>query len=881
MTTTGLAIQDIIADIAPDEPLPVAQLRELNQANLDQLKAAFHEGVPVVQLVHQRATFIDELLTGLWRVLGLENWGKLVVIAVGGYGRGELHPYSDIDLLVLSEKAIDNHRASLISTFITSLWDIRLEVGHSVRTVKECLVQGKADITIATNLMESRCICGSEPLFLKLQHKIRSPKFWPSEAFFKAKLNEQNDRHNQYDDTAYNLEPNLKANPGGLRDIQTIGWVAKNHFGVADFHELVTHGFLTVEELQELLQCQAFLWQLRFALHCVSGRAENRLLFDYQGTVAKMLGYHEQGNLAVEKMMKRLYQTISRVIELNQLLLQLFDEAILGAYRKAASHIIDNWFERRDNQLHIRQPEVFTQPERILEMLLHVADDREITQLSATTLRELRQQRRQWSHPLQDNAQCRALFVKLLRHPRGTGRPLALMHRHGVLSAYLPAWQHIFGQMQFDLFHAYTVDEHTYRVTKNIYRFNRPPYREEFPLARDIIEKLAHRDLLVLAALFHDIAKGRGGDHSELGAKEAYTFCELHGYASQHCQLVAWLVENHLLMSVTAQKRDIYDPDVVKQFAEKVQTQQRLDFLYCLTVADIRATNDNLWNDWKGTLLRELHHSASTLLAADMENIPDLAEQRLQTQVEARALLSDLDVNAIEQLWARFEDDYFVRHTPLQLAWHARGIITNQHSEPPLILASETVHKGGTEFFIYTEDKVGLFRTTVDTFDSKNLNIHDAQIHSTKDGYTLDTFVVLEQDGSTITSEPRIEDIVEQLVQNIRHEPERHPRPRRLPRQHRHFSVPTVVTFIQPEHPERTMLELSTLDRPGLLLDIATVFTQQGLSLTAAKITTVGERAEDFFSLITREQGKPLTAGAREHLRTVLIDSLDHALKNH
>lgn len=864
--------------ILAEQDWDIAQLRELNCAQLEHLKSDFHAGTAVVHLVHERALFIDRLLTALWQKMGLAEHSGLALVAVGGYGRGELHPYSDIDLLILADKHIDEQTGQALSTFITHLWDLRLEVGHSVRTLKECLTQGKQDITIATNLMESRLINGDKPLYQKLQKKVRSHRFWSSSAFFEAKLAEQEDRHQQYDDTAYNLEPNLKANPGGLRDIQTIGWVAKNHFGAEDFQQLMIHGFLTKEELDELLQCQAFLWQLRFALHCASGRSENRLLFDYQGTVAHMLGYLDEGNEAVEKMMKRLYQTISRVIELNQMLLQLFDEAILGAYRKATSYPIDQWFERRENQLHICQPDAFAKPERILLMLLHVADDRNITQLSAATLRALRLQRRQQQQPLQDDEACRALFIRLLRHPRGTGRPLALMHRHGVLSAYLPAWKNIVGQMQFDLFHAYTVDEHTYRVTKNIYRFNRAPYCEEFPLARKIIAQLKHRDLLVLAALFHDIAKGRGGDHSELGSQEAYAFCQQHNYPKAACELVAWLVENHLLMSVTAQKRDIYDPEIVQQFAGKVQSQQRLDYLYCLTVADIRATNDNLWNSWKGTLLRELYNTAGSLLATDLSTPPDLDEEIYQTRHQARELLADLPEAAIDELWTRFADDYFVRHTAQQIAWHARGIITNQHSEPPIVLASETVHKGGTEFFLYTADKPHLFLTTVETFDRKNLIIHDAQILSTNDGFTLDTFVVLEQDGTTITAEPRVRDIVEQLVHNITHQPKQRSRTIRLPRQHKHFSVPTEVTFIQPDHPERTMLELSTLDRPGLLLDIARVFEELELSLLAAKITTVGERAEDFFSMTTADN-QPLSSARRQQLSEKLIAKLDNVLQ--
>jgi [protein-PII] uridylyltransferase len=857
----------------------VADYREANVNFLRWLKSQYHAGVTVNQLVHYRAKFVDTLLTSLWQHCQLDQFKELSLIAVGGYGRGELHPQSDVDILILGKRQIPEQAKAQISEFITWLWDIRLEIGQSVRTIKECIQLGKNDITIGTNLLESRLICGATEPFEKLQQEVTSKRFWPSAELYQAKLQEQKDRHEQFHDTGYNLEPNIKSNPGGLRDIQTIGWVAKRHFNANSLQELIEHRFLTQEEHQELIECQSFLWQVRFILHIETERAENRLLFEHQPKIAAALGYCDEGNIAVEKMMKRFYQTVRRVRELNDMLMQLFDQEILGSNNKAKIYPIDSDFQRRGSMLEIIDEQLFAKrPEAMLELFLHIADDPAIKGISAETIRQLRISRRNFNGFMIDQPQFRRLFVQLLKHPRGMGRPLSRMHKHSMLALYFPLWQQIVGQMQFDLFHAYTVDEHTARLLQNIYHFLRPREDASFPLCSELMRKMRKPELLFVAGLFHDIAKGRGGDHSELGAVDALAFCLQHDFNQGDAEIVAWLVENHLLMSVTAQKRDIYDPEVLTEFAEKVGDEKRLDFLFCLTVADICATNDHLWNTWKAALLRELYFATQALFRNDMEHEFDLAEQVSNIKHEARqVLLKTTSEEESDKVLSRFFDDYFLRHTPDQIAWHAQEILAHTSSEP-LVLISKQMTRGGTEIFIYTEDATGLFAKSVALLDRKGLNVHDAQIMSTRDGHTLDSFVVLEQDGEPLTAPHRVEEIKRELIDALTSKV-KSTSTRRAPRQIRHFSVATKVKFLNIEDHSRTMLELVALDNPGLLVTIGEIFEQHDLTLQAAKITTIGERAEDFF-IITDRSGGALNTEAREQLKQALESQINQRIED-
>ncbi|EOD56797.1 bifunctional uridylyltransferase/uridylyl-removing protein GlnD [Aeromonas molluscorum] len=864
--------------LLPDDDLSRDNCKEYLSRFLGWLHERFDAGDNIIELVATRSLYMDQLLTRLWHKFGFDQETHLTLIAVGGYGRGELHPHSDIDLLILYEgDDLDEGLGLRIGEFIALLWDLKLEVGQSVRNVAECTQQGLADITVATNLIEARYITGNLGGFETLQQATRPEVFWPSEDFFRAKRAEQAQRHQQFLGTAYKLEPDLKSNPGGLRDIQTLAWVARRHFGATTLYEMTSHGFLNRAEYRELLDCQNFLWKVRFALHMAINRGDNRLLFDRQRTVAEMLGFEGEVNRPVEQMMKRFYQTVRRVSELNEMLLQLFDEAILGNTAMDVRRISDE-FQLRGRLIDAVDAELFAQdPAAILRLFYQIAQHPEIAGIHSATLRQLREARRKLDCWLQEIPECRRLFMALLRHPNGIGQPLTLMHKYGILAAYLPQWNLIVGQMQFDMFHAYTVDEHTHRLLKNIHHFPTSASRQTHPLCHEIVNRLRKPELLCIAALFHDIAKGRRGDHSELGAVDALEFCQLHGLDRYESRLVAWLVRHHLLMSVTAQRRDIHDPEVVTDFAQKVRDEQHLDLLYCLTVADICATNDSLWNDWKGTLLRELYFTTQKALRQGLENPPDIRLRIRENQRQARQLLSQrhLDDASITALWSDFKADYFLRHSPEQIAWHSRHILEQEGAgETPLVTIGKHPTRGGSEVFIYCRDTPNLFATVASALDQKNLNIHDAQIMSSRSGYVLDTFIVLEPNGEPIS--PNRTATIRKALEKALQEPGKLVlRNKPLSRRHRQFSVPTRVVFLPHKGENRhTLLELTALDTPGLLARIGAVFQQCGLSLHAAKITTIGERVEDFFSL-TNRAGEPLTQAEQLALEEKLVHQLN------
>ncbi|WP_394147495.1 bifunctional uridylyltransferase/uridylyl-removing protein GlnD [Shewanella atlantica] len=846
--------------------LAKAQLLSLNH----DLLTRFRHVESIKNLVAQRCQFVDELLQRQWKEQRLDQF-PIALIAVGGYGRAELHPQSDVDLLFLIETELSCEAEHALSAYIAFLWDAGLEVGHSVRSLEQTLEQGRNDITIATNLLEARLLCGPEALYRSLHQSIRADDFWPASDFYIAKRDEQIARHAKA--SAFDLEPNIKSCPGGLRDIHTISWVAMRYFDAANIEDLVGHGFLESDELDELLECQSFLWELRFALHLTSGRDENRLLFDLQRQVADLLGYEDATQLGVEQMMKRYYRTVRRVMELNQMLLQLFKRATLGHTKALEIKKINDDFQLRGRFIESTTEGLFDDPVQLMTLFLLSAKNSNIQGIYAPTLRSLRKARRSLTQPLLELPACREVFLKILRHPRGIAA-LSLMHRHGVLSAYLPAWRDIEGQMQFDLFHAYTVDEHTHRLLQNIENFSQTEQKEEFPLGSVLINQLPKKGLLVLAALFHDIGKGRGGDHSKLGAIDALNFCKLHGLNDHDGRMVAWLVENHLIMSVTAQRRDISDPDVVADFADKVRDAVHLSYLYCLTVADICATNEKTWNSWKGSLLRDLYFSTQRVLARGKEKPVDIRARVREHQAKAKKELLRRGVKekSLDALWQRFKADYFLRHQPNQIAWHAEAILKHKQDEP-LVLISKHTTRGGTELFIYGKDRPKLFATVMAVLDNKNINVHDAGVMLSKDNYVLDSFVILEQDGSPVSRISRIQGLRKTLIKALSSDTPKLPKFKKLSRKMKPFRVPTQVNFLPSRRHGTSMMELIALDSPGLLARLGEIFYRCDVTLIAAKITTIGERAEDFF-ILQNGAGEQLDEAQQEKLRQGLIAAL-------
>ena len=671
---------------APGRP-PIPVFKETLAWGKDRLHGLFHDGAPADVLVRARSLLIDELLREAWeRHVGKAAPG-LALLAVGGYGRGELLPHSDIDLLLLHDaEALDDYKSKL-EPFFAFLWDIGLEVGSSVRTVADCARIAAEDLTVITNLLESRLLTGDPRLAQELAEQIGPDHMWPVAKFFHAKLEEQRRRHAKYDDSGYKLEPNVKESPGGLRDIHTIAWVAKRHFGATSLAELRDVGFLTKQECDELFAGQDFLWRVRFALHMVTGRHEDRLLFDHQIRIASLFGYvdlppedgQRQDNRAVEQFMQLYYRTIKSLSCLNDMLLQLFEEAILDKHDDPAEvNVLNARFQVRKGVIEARDDQVFkSQPWALIEIFHLMQTHPEVDSVRAETLRMIRRDLRLLDDNVRQDRRARGLFIDLFRVGDGLTHGLRRMNRYGVLGRYLPAFGKIVGHMQYDLFHTLTVDEHILYVVRNARRLAMPMFRHELPFASEVLERLAKPELLYLAAFHHDLAKGRGGDHSELVAVDAEKFCIEHGLSHADAELVGWLVQNHLLMSLTAQKQDVQDPQVVAHFSERVQTRERLDYLYLLTVSDIRGTNPKLWNSWRDSLLKELYKATARALEQGIGSVYTLEERAgiHRAQALARLAQQGIESEVAKAVWARFDTDYFLRHTPDELAWHLPEIL--------------------------------------------------------------------------------------------------------------------------------------------------------------------------------------------------------------
>ncbi len=825
------------------------------------LKELFLAGRVATELVLARAHLVDLLIVRAWRLYFDADDQGIALVAVGGYGRHELHPGSDIDVLILLRDSDEPYKTA-IESFLLFLWDIGLEIGHSVRNIAECAEEAARDITVATNLQESRLLTGPQNLFAA-QCELNAPdRVWPGPDYFRVKLEEQNARHLKYHETAYNLEPNIKEGPGGLRDIQMIGWVAKRHFGVDTLHELVKHTFLTEQEYKTLHEGQAFLWQIRFGLHVLTGRREDRLLFDHQRSLAQQFGYRDQYNrLAVEQFMKQYYITVMELSRLNEMLLQLFKEDILYADDSAEPVLLNKRFQLRKGFIEVCHEGTFRHyPFSLLEIFLLLQQHPEIKGVRANTIRLIRNHRYLIDENFRDDLRCRSLFMEIFRQRHGLTHELRRMNLYGILAAYIPAFSNIVGQMQHDLFHAYTVDEHTLRLIRNLRRFTVPEFQQEFPLSSEIIETIPKQELLLLAGLFHDIAKGRGGRHPELGAIDATEFCRRHKLGAYDTDIVAWLVKNHLLMSTTAQREDISDPDVVHQFARRVNDLQHLNYLYLLTVADIRATSDSVWNAWKDSLLKQLYHATRRTLRRGLDNPLLHAEHIARVQEQACDLLKrePLKKEDIKQLWDELGDEYFLRYDAGEISWHTHDILHTHENDLPLILCRRASQRGGTEIFIYTRNHRNLFATITLVLEQQGMNVVDARIFSSSSDFTLDTFLILGTDNEPVKDQDVITQLHTMLQQKIRaNDTEIKPLAINLPRQAKHFKFATRIHIETDEQNQRTILNITAYDRPGLLSRIATALSQCEIQIQNARIATYGERAEDIF-FISDAQNRPV-----------------------
>ncbi len=852
------------------------RLKEALQTFHQELERRFHQGVSVVNLLHARARFIDTLICACWRHHLGAYTRQAALVAVGGYGRRELHPHSDIDLLVLVPEFDQPQLEHNLGTLFTLLWDIGLKPGHSVRTVSQCVEAAAQDQTVITNLMDARLIDG-DPILLQAMNKGIDPsRIWPSHAFFQAKQREQETRYAKCHDTAYNLEPNIKEGPGGLRDIQTIGWVIKRHSNATTLQELVARGALTEAEYAELQQDLYYLWRVRFALHLLAGRCEDRLLFDFQRTLAQWFGFQGEGNQPVEAFMQSYFRTAQSVQRLNEMLLQLLEEKLSPEFN-SEPEILDQHFQITNDHLEIRHEDVFIQhPLGLLEIFLYLQLKPQLKGIRANTIRVIRQN----LHLIDDNFRldpnaCR-LFLQIFRQPEGITHQLRRMNRYGVLAAYLPEFGKIVGRMQYDLFHAYTVDEHSLFVVRNLRRMSLPRFREELPFAANVFPLIARPEVLYLTGLYHDIGKGQGGDHSAVGEQLARDFCQRHGMEERDTGLICWLVRNHLLMSVTAQRKDIQDPEVIQAFASQVADEDRLNHLYLLTVADIRGTNPTLWNSWRDTLLKELFLSTRKVLRQQMARTA--SEDRVaDTKRDAWHRLErlGLDEKTILGIWSHFDDSYFLRCQPDECVWHTIAIAVTPETQLPLVLVRPQDHRGSAEIFIYMRDRDGIFSQIAAHLDLLGLTILAAKLGTSLDGYVVNSFHVLERDGSPVAELPREQQIATRLKRCLKD-----PSPpcfkieRRAGRHLKHFSLPVEIRFHPDPQRRYSVMELVAADRPGLLAIVGKIFDQFGIRLHEARIATLGNRAEDVFCL-SDQNNQPLSD---EELRRSLADSLQQSL---
>ncbi len=860
---------------------PISTFKALINQETDYLEQQFRPHQGVSTLLNHRASFIDSLLKACWQHFLDSHSQAASLIATGGYGRSELFPHSDIDILILINGKHRNCIQEPLANFSRFLWDIGLKPGQSVRDISDCITVSAEDQTIFTNLLEMRLISGDFELFNQLQQSLADSKLWPSERFFPAKLAEQEHRHRKYHDTAYNLEPNLKEGPGGLRDLQIISWVFKHHYRSKTLRGLIKYGYLPRAEYENLIAARDILWRLRFALHLLTRHSEDRLLFDYQRDLARQFGYLDQNQQPdVEQFMQFYFKTVLEIERLNEMLLQLLNEKLISHKANRKPLVINADFVSIDGYLEAQHNHVFEQnPLALLEIFLLLQKSPTLKGIRASTLRLIRNNLPKIDDSFRTNTQANRLFMAILRQPHNITEQLKRMNRYGILAAYLPDFANIVSRMQYDLFHIYTVDEHTLFLIRNLRRFAHPLHEAELPFCNTIFRLISKPDVLYVAGLFHDIAKGRGGDHSRLGETIAASFCQQHQLPIRDSKIICWLVRNHLLMSMTAQRKDISDPEVIHTFALQVGSIETLNHLYLLTVADIRATNPSLWNSWKDTLLKELYIAAHNALHRGLHNPMARSERIFDNIKEAQQELLRLGMSEpnIQQSWQHLSDDYFLRYSADEIAWHTIAIAASDETELPLVLLRPQTQRGSAEIFVYTKNERGIFSICTASIDQLGLTILDARIITTTDQYVLNSFQVLEQSGEAVNDLHQQIHICSSLRQNLLNKGviKVNRNIYKQSRQAQHFPIKTQLTFLEDHSNKHTTLELITTDRAGLLSTIGQAFTELNIQLHDAKITTIGSRAEDMF-YISDQQGQPIADQTRrQRLKDKILSLLD------
>ena len=817
----------------------IESLRESLRDDRAALEQNFIQHGKAAQLLNAHSRLVDQYLRRVWRELALP--GTIALVAVGGYGRGELYPKSDIDLLILLDAEPDMKLQEKLHQLVGALWDIGLEVGHSIRTVAECLTES-VDITVQTNLLEARLLTGNAGLYQELQrnlHQHLNPR-----DFFLAKQNEQLQRHARFVDSDYNLEPNLKESPGGLRDLQTITWISRAAGLGTSWTALTQAGLISHAEACQIAGHNRLLQTLRIRLHYLAKRGEDRLLFDFQTPLAEQMNISASANRrASEHLMQHYYHSKLAVRQFNTILLQHLQRYLFP--EEPPRQALNERFMAVGTLLEARSENLFEHaPEAIFELFLLMQQHPELTDLGANTLRALWRAQPYINAAFRRSPLNRERFMTILRQPHGVIHALRRMNQYGVLGRYIPAFGRIVGQMQHDLFHVYTVDEHILMVVRNLRRFALPEHAHAFPLCSKLFSEFARPEVLYVAGLFHDIAKGRGGDHSQLGKQDAKVFCAQHKFSSDDSDLVVWLVEQHLTLSATAQKQDLSNPEVISAFAGKMKNDRYLVALYLLTVADVRGTSPKVWNAWKAKLMADLF-LATRRHMKDGDSTDRLSEIRLAS---AHTLnLYGIAADSYQLFWAQLDDNYFFDHEAREIAQHTRILLSRVNTPTPIVKARFSPVGEGFQILVYSRDRRGLFAQICDFFARMHYTIVDAKIHTTQHGYALNSFQIMQTTPGNTTYRDLMTYIEFELGRQIAQQISiKNVATGRVNRQLKHFPLDTKVD-IRPSGKGMYMLSIVIGDQPGLLARIALTLDQHNIRLHRAKINTMGSRAENVF----------------------------------
>lgn len=843
-----------------------SSLKEQLKTERQNIIAAFQVDGKPEKLLASLRTSVDAALTRIWQDFALP--ADTALVAVGGYGRGELFPHSDIDVLILLNSAPDAALRNTLEELIQSFWDLGFQIGHSIRTIDECLKEAAADITVQTCLLEARLVIGSRKLFLFLRDRCNAAI--DPQAFFLAKTLEMRQRHAKYEDTPYSLEPNCKESPGGLRDLQVILWVAKAA-GLGDsWRKLAERGLITTTEARQLTQKERAFKDIRIRLHIHAGRCEDRLVFDVQMPIAETFGFKTtETRRASEYLMQRYYWAAKAVTQLNTILLQNIEAQLFP--QPVSSHAINARFNEVNGLIDIAHDDTFeTVPSAMLEVFLLLAHHPELKGMTARTLRALWHARSRIDGKFRRDPANHALFLSIIQAPQGITHALRGMNQTSVLGRYLPSFRRIIGQMQHDLFHVYTVDQHILMVVRNVRRFTMTEHAHEYPFCSQLMANLPGHWLLYIAALFHDIAKGRNGDHSILGMADARRFCKEHGLSKEDTELVVFLVQHHLTMSQVAQKSDLSNMDVIRGFADLVKDERHLTSLYLLTVADIRGTSPKVWNAWKGKLLEDLYRMTLRVLGGETPSADHELKNRQEEALKTLRLYG-LPDDAHERLWHQLDIAYFLRHDASDIAWQTRALFNKINSAGPVVKCRLAPIGEGLQVTVYIKDQPDLFARICSYFDRKNFSILDAKIHTTRHGYALDTFLVIEP---TFANNYRdIISLIEHELINLLQSQEPLPPPSkgRLSRLSRIFPITPTVDLRPDERGQYYLLSVSANDRTGLLYAIANVLAKYRINLHTAKVMTLGERVEDVFLIDGAELSNPRS---QIHLETDLLEAL-------